>query len=783
MHGMTVGHSSTGCRQGDPLSSLCFCVGIHGVLEEAVAAMRTLIEGHIGSSTVGGLFAYIDDITFFYDGCLSSPMEATLRRIFASHQIPLNMAKCYHLVHPSSELSAGPHQFPIQSHGEPILGCPTGTAEFRRSFAAAKVAAATSSLPALALLQPWSTWNLLRSCVSSRLGYLARVLEPADTTIAFSLFDDRIDEAVFGLASLSDPTDKHIARWLRGLPLDLNGLGLPRYNGLAGDTACLLSRQATYDFLERHFPELLAGARLLWTPIRPGSVEDALFLAPARVLTNAISPPTPATSPLHLSEDIESVVVSDPGLDFPSPPTPPRRPSPQPTSPEQTSPVDSPSPPSTLPRHLSQPRPSHSQSTSGEAVSHSSDDSPLPCSDPPFYIPPLVVRSMVMASGESCIMAGVEDPNDSLEIRRLARSIGRPQESNLPTSARPTRRAIYRSLSTGLTRFLCASGRTAEACMHRASCYKGSGRSLVGPGSSVYFGRLAFRNGSEYRTMLRMRLLLSPASSDVGDVDGIVSCRCGMRFHPREQPFHALDCSASQWRKIQRHNLVRDLLIQFLRRHTPHRVEPEPAVGSLNGTPFTAADNLGEFDILHTSHRRRERHRRRRRTTPQPTTERAHTIAAWAADRARQLRAGHFRADLGVYPSTGGRIIIDVAVGNPAALSYRTRPADRPPHHSSYDPVGASYATEHRENAKIYRYRKLSGVDADDPNSFVPFAMDASGRLGARASAFLGRILADSPCAGARTELETQLSAAMARYNALASLAWARQLVRDAPHL
>ena len=233
----------------------------------------------------------------------------------------------------------------------------------------------------------------------------------------------------------------------------------------------MLSRQATYNFLERHFPELLAGARLLWTPIRPGSVEDALFLAPARILTNEISPPTPATSPLHLSEDIESVVVSDPGLDFPSPPTPPRRPSPQPSSPELHTPVDSPSPPSMSLHHPSQPRPSNTQSTSGgEAASPSSGDSPLLSTDPPFYFPPLVVRAMVMASGESCIMAGVEDPNDSLEIRRLARSRGRPQDRTLPTSARPTRRTIYRSLSTGLTRFLCASGRNAEACMHRASC-------------------------------------------------------------------------------------------------------------------------------------------------------------------------------------------------------------------------------------------------------------------------------------------------------------------------
>ena len=71
------------------------------------------------------------------------------------------------------------------------------------------------------------------------------------------------------------------------------------------------------------------------------------------------------------------------------------------------------------------------------------------------------------------------------------------------------------------------------------------------------------------------------------------------------------------------------------------------------------------------------------------------------------------------------------------------------------------FATEHRKNANFTGTR----------------------RLGARASAFLGRVLVDSPCAGARTEFETQLGAAMARYNALAPLAWARQLVRDALHL
>ena len=203
--------------------------------------------------------------------------------------------------------------------------------------------------------------------------------------------------------------------------------------------------------------------------------------------------------------------------------------------------------------------------------------------------------------------------------------------------------------------------------------------------------------------VIRMRHLLSPASPDVGDVDSIISCRYGLRLAPRLHPFHALDCAANQWYKIQRRNLVRDLVIQFLRRHyTPHRIGPGPAAGSLNGLPITAEDNLGEFDILHTAH-----------TSSSPTPHRcsfklsARQNSRLAVRRTADRTREHFRVDLGVYPSTGGRVIIDVAVGNPAAVSYRNRPADRSPHNPPYYSVG--YATEHREDAKIF--------DADDPDS------------------------------------------------------------------
>ena len=80
-----------------------------------------------------------------------------------------------------------------------------------------------------------------------------------------------------------------------------------------------------------------------------------------------------------------------------------------------------------------------------------------PSSRPKYFIPPLVVRGMVVASGESSIMEGVEDPSEPLAMRRLVRSVGRPQEGPLPTTARQTRRSLLRSLSTGLTRYLCVT--------------------------------------------------------------------------------------------------------------------------------------------------------------------------------------------------------------------------------------------------------------------------------------------------------------------------------------
>jgi len=73
----------------------------------------------------------------------------------------------------------------------------------------------------------------------------------------------------------------------------------------------------------------------------------------------------------------------------------------------------------------------------------------------------------------------------------------------------------------------------------------------------------------------------------------------------------------------------------------------------------------------------------------------------------------------------------------------------------------------HREIDKCNCYRALV--------YFVPFVMTACGEISPRAATFLHWVLEnDSP--RAYTALITQLSAAVARYNAMASLAWVRRL-------
>jgi hypothetical protein len=129
--------------------------------------------------------------------------------------------------------------------------------------------------------------------------------------------------------------------------------------------------------------------------------------------------------------------------------------------------------------------------------------------------------------------------------------------------------------------------------------------------------------------------------------------------------------------------------------------------------------------------------------------------------------AGQCRGDVGVY-TDGSRLLVDVAVADATAPSYlKPPPRPLPPPDEATDPQadttatrrrprkrrrrradedqdrpsprlpGQSFAIEHRVQEKKTKFRPFLGADVDDPKRFVPFVLEASGRLGTAAGAFL----------------------------------------------
>ncbi len=132
----------------------------------------------------------------------------------------------------------------------------------------------------------------IRFCAGApaSLGYLDRPSKESDQVTDIPLAQDSlarmdriIDHALLHAGELPpkppDPLTHLTTLTLRSLPTELGGLGIRRYSGLAGETACLRGRTVFYEFAERFAPELLAGAMEdYWPPIVLGAAENELWI-------------------------------------------------------------------------------------------------------------------------------------------------------------------------------------------------------------------------------------------------------------------------------------------------------------------------------------------------------------------------------------------------------------------------------------------------------------------------------------------------------------------------
>ena len=252
--GELVAHMATGCKQGDTFGSLLYAVGFQSTLLAVQDSLALRIQDHAGGcSTTGGVSAFIDDTSLFVDGRIADLVAS------ASTNVGFSFPPGPFSHRPDSPLFP-PYMTAASSSAAPPV--PSNIANRRPPPSPSKP-------PAVLRLPSWSALPLIRQCVSARVGYLARVSELATNLPAFLDFDSKIDAAILSIAGVT-PREAVSSFWLptiRSLPLSLFGLGIPRFAGLAGETACLLSREHTYDFFEQHHPSLLSSTRDQWPVI------------------------------------------------------------------------------------------------------------------------------------------------------------------------------------------------------------------------------------------------------------------------------------------------------------------------------------------------------------------------------------------------------------------------------------------------------------------------------------------------------------------------------------
>jgi hypothetical protein len=361
-----------------------------------------------------------------------------------------------------------------------------------------------------------------------------------------------------------------------------------------------------------------------------------------------------------------------------------------------------------------------------------------------------------------------------------ARSVVKPAVRNIQT-----RRCL------ALVKELRLAGRKEDARWLTSSCFKGSGRWLAGPGG-IFYGRFAFQDSEQYQAALRRRFLLPVASFDVAAGSAVRSfCPCNKAPEVVNRVLHHLDCSAAQALYIRRHDATRDSLFNFLCNqsdHSAYKIMKEPVAAP---TPPLWVPGQAPPSLI----------------TPPDYPPAPDTRGISAAERRRRQQAdraatGLPRADIGRF-SAYARQYIDVVVVNPAARSYdgdeleeeaplaaaagatiedfADEDVQETPflHATILDFTARSAAVRHRENAKKAKYRDALGGAVDNEGYFVPFIVEATGRLSGASERFVRSLVDVTHDSLGLSTFRAQLAALMAIHGAKFALQRSRTLVRS----
>ena len=270
-----VGECQTGVKQGDPLASLYFAVGLHDTLVKIHKEVKKQYPD-ANEAALAGAFAFADDVFLLGDLADTSKLLPWIRRVLAEETgLELVTQKCVAITsraRPDDDdvfdaLRA--QSVRVQRDGGVMMGVPFGTNDFIDNHVGSLIDNYIKDLQALQFFDKQAAFTQLRMCINARPPFLARCLPLERGDKHFKLFDEQVTQQILTIAGVSQRQRStelvQQVHSLRSLPGFLSGTEVRHINRTGvRSMAIAKARISTLRFFVDDLPAFTGPVKRLW---------------------------------------------------------------------------------------------------------------------------------------------------------------------------------------------------------------------------------------------------------------------------------------------------------------------------------------------------------------------------------------------------------------------------------------------------------------------------------------------------------------------------------------